>query len=621
MEKRSAKYDMMTSMMSSFILASKKEDSYPVEMYDIVKICDKYVKSKELIECEKDIILTLHGDFNIVNYRNFLNMITLNSDFIRKISGLCIFLGQFVMTYISGKYLPSVIATSIYVLSSYIINKNSNKSFSDLKCEEILDIREYISNDTTFNITNIPSNNIQHCINNILDTLKSKYFTKREILSNVGIDGKKNLVKFDVFMQNAMSIINEPNVNIEIEETFLYRKYGSEIYEILSFISTGEKFHLDENLTCNYYKNKWNPTSIHNMNYTKIKFLGEGVFGSVSKIRCENESAPDNILAVKSITFDEDVSVAFLREISILSIAKHKNIVSLMGINLLNDKGYVFLECMDCDLKTYYNKFDLTQETQLEITKQLCEGLDYLHNLGIIHRDIKPENILMAKTRESIIVKLADFSICRGSGMTSTSNVSSVACTLWYRPPEVLLGGDYDQRIDVWSLGCCIYELATKTPLFPGDSQVDQLYCIFRKCGTPNDDTWPGVSKFSNYDIYFPKWKESTIWPNNSIIHKGFKILVENCLIMNVSSNGSQPKRIYSKDFLHILLEKNNNLDVTENLLISEKALCSVSNDHNSNSITKSQEEEKILSPPPKRFKTDHNPRLVSMDENASNDH
>lgn len=67
--------------------------------------------------------------------------------------------------------------------------------------------------------------------------------------------------------------------------------------------------------------------------------------------------------------------------------------------------------------------------------------------------------------------------------------------TQWYRAPEILLGAvEYSTPVDLWALGCIMIELITKKPLFPGDSEIDQLFRIFRMFGTPSENIWPGVS-------------------------------------------------------------------------------------------------------------------------------
>lgn len=78
--------------------------------------------------------------------------------------------------------------------------------------------------------------------------------------------------------------------------------------------------------------------------------------------------------------------------------------------------------------------------------------------------------------------------------------------TLWYRAPEILLGSHhYSTAVDMWSVGCVFAEMITLRPIFPGDSQIDQLFRIFRMLGTPNDELWPGISKLPDFNVNFPR--------------------------------------------------------------------------------------------------------------------
>ena len=81
--------------------------------------------------------------------------------------------------------------------------------------------------------------------------------------------------------------------------------------------------------------------------------------------------------------------------------------------------------------------------------------------------------------------------------------------TLWYRAPEILLGGEdgqYGPEIDVWSLGCILFEMATGSALFPAESEIGTLMAIFRVLGTPTEATWPGVAEYADYSATFPRF-------------------------------------------------------------------------------------------------------------------
>jgi cyclin-dependent kinase len=111
------------------------------------------------------------------------------------------------------------------------------------------------------------------------------------------------------------------------------------------------------------------------------------------------------------------------------------------------------------------------------------------------------------------ILKLADFGLARAFGIPLRSYTHEVV-TLWYRAPEVLLGSKlYSTGVDMWSVGCIFGEMAKKAALFPGkcliilgDSEIDQLFRIFRILGTPHEDNWPGVDQLPDYKPTFPVW-------------------------------------------------------------------------------------------------------------------
>lgn len=104
------------------------------------------------------------------------------------------------------------------------------------------------------------------------------------------------------------------------------------------------------------------------------------------------------------------------------------------------------------------------------------------------------------------MLKLADFGLARAIGIPVRTYTHEVV-TLWYRAPEVLLGSKhYSTSVDMWSVGCIFAEMASQQPLFPGDSEIDELFRIFRVLGTPTEESWPGVSQLPDYKPDFPRW-------------------------------------------------------------------------------------------------------------------
>ncbi|CAF3012775.1 unnamed protein product [Rotaria sp. Silwood2] len=118
---------------------------------------------------------------------------------------------------------------------------------------------------------------------------------------------------------------------------------------------------------------------------------------------------------------------------------------------------------------------------------QLLQGLAYMHKLGFFHRDLKPENILCKGVE---LIKIADFGLARE--LRSRPPYTDYVSTRWYRAPEVLLRStSYTSPIDIWAVGCIAAELYTLRPLFPGSSEIDQMFKICAVMGTPSKDEWP----------------------------------------------------------------------------------------------------------------------------------
>lgn len=233
--------------------------------------------------------------------------------------------------------------------------------------------------------------------------------------------------------------------------------------------------------------------------------LGEGTYGVVYKAR---DVQTDEIVALKRIRLeveDEGIPSTALREISLLRELTHKNIVDLKDCIQEDGRLYLVFEFLERDLKKYMESTKGLLEPALvrSYMFQLCRGLAFCHARGIMHRDLKPQNLLVTKDG---LLKIADFGLARAFSPPLRPLTHEVV-TLWYRPPEILLGAQsYSPPMDIWAVGTIFVELVTKRPLFPGDSEIDQLYKIFRQLGTPSEEVWPGVSSLQDWNTAFPTW-------------------------------------------------------------------------------------------------------------------
>jgi serine/threonine protein kinase len=168
-------------------------------------------------------------------------------------------------------------------------------------------------------------------------------------------------------------------------------------------------------------------------------------------------------------------------------------------------KLYLIFEFVDNDLKKHMKtKGLLTPDQVKSFSYQLLLGMNYCHSNRIIHRDLKPQNLLI---NSQGILKIADFGLARAFSLPVPKYTHEVV-TVWYRAPEILLGSQkYSIPIDNWSVGCILAEMANNQPLFPGDSEIDTIFRIFRKLGTPNEQIWAGISQLPDFKDTFPKWK------------------------------------------------------------------------------------------------------------------
>ena len=197
-------------------------------------------------------------------------------------------------------------------------------------------------------------------------------------------------------------------------------------------------------------------------------------------------------------------STQALREISLLRMLEHGNIVPLLDVFTEPGLLYMVFPYLDRDLAHHLQDVGkLPKASLLRYSFQLLSALAYCHSRCIVHRDIKPQNILVELQTEE--VKLCDFSLSRRSLLIRMEKYTQKVASLWYRGPEIFLGAESKGTfLDVWSTACVVAEMAKAKPLFSESSEIGMLFRQFEVLGTPSNATWPGVTGLPYWSDVFP---------------------------------------------------------------------------------------------------------------------
>lgn len=239
--------------------------------------------------------------------------------------------------------------------------------------------------------------------------------------------------------------------------------------------------------------------------YSIVSQVGEGTFGKVYKARNALNGFHVALKRIRMETEKDGFPVTAMREIKLLQSLRHDNVVQLHEMMVSNGSVYMVFEYMDHDLTGILSQtqFFFTDAHLKSLCRQMLAGLAYLHHKGVIHRDIKGSNILVNSRGE---LKLGDFGLARFYQKRRQMDYTNRVITLWYRPPELLLGTTvYGPEVDMWSAGCIMLELFTKKPVFQGEHEIHQLEVIFRIFGTPTVQRWHGLVDMPWYELVKPK--------------------------------------------------------------------------------------------------------------------
>ncbi|EGI59484.1 PREDICTED: serine/threonine-protein kinase ICK [Acromyrmex echinatior] len=243
--------------------------------------------------------------------------------------------------------------------------------------------------------------------------------------------------------------------------------------------------------------------------YITLNQLGDGTFGSVvlGERIDTGEKVAIKRMKRKYYSWEEAMN---LREVKSLKKLSHANVVKLKEVIRENDVLYFVFEYMKENLYQLMKDRDklFPEPVIRNMVYQVLQGLAFMHKHGFFHRDMKPENLLCMGPE---LVKIADFGLARE--IRSRPPYTDYVSTRWYRAPEVLLHSTtYNSPIDIWAVGCIMAELYTFRPLFPGKSEIDEIFKICSVIGTPDKDDWlEGYQLATAMNFKFPNFTRTSL--------------------------------------------------------------------------------------------------------------
>ncbi|EAX94051.1 CMGC family protein kinase [Trichomonas vaginalis G3] len=241
--------------------------------------------------------------------------------------------------------------------------------------------------------------------------------------------------------------------------------------------------------------------------YEKTTDLQQGTFGIVYLCK--------DLLTKKTVVCKEsDIDEISAQEIETLKSLKHPNIIQMLDSFKDFMSEFIIMEYGGKDLLQILEdnpKMDIKEIKY--ITREVLKGVEYIHSMGYIHRDLKSSNILVSETNE---IKIIDFGYCR---KIKGRPLTPCRFTNQFAPLDCLLGFiDYNEKMDIWGVGCILGHMLAGKLLFEGDSQISVLMNILQVLGTPKAEDWPEMKSIEYFESFqLPEYKSTldTILPKD----------------------------------------------------------------------------------------------------------